>query len=255
MFHESCNISSFISGNDAVGLLELIHECLSCKGEDDFRELFPKLGELFPYDFAASVLGLHDNLKGPVIIHGINISFPEEWVREYYSRNFHQISTVLRENFMTYKLQYIDNTWGKCGPQEIISLCKDFGIRTGYYHGSRPLAPEQYGSIFTFAGSSMTFEIRTAAILELLVPHLHMAYSRIFNIEPSKNNKTILSTREREVLDWLKQGKSSWEISVILSISESTVNYHVYNIMRKLGAVNRPQAVAIATHMGIIALG
>jgi len=44
-------------------------------------------------------------------------------------------------------------------------------------------------------------------------------------------------------------------MSVILRISESTVNFHVYNIMQKLGAINRPQAVAVATHLGLIELG
>jgi DNA-binding CsgD family transcriptional regulator len=64
-----------------------------------------------------------------------------------------------------------------------------------------------------------------------------------------------LSAREKEVLNWLKHGKSSWDISVILDISESTANYHVYNIMRKLAAVNRPQAVAVAVRLGLIDIG
>jgi len=55
---------------------------------------------------------------------------------------------------------------------------------------------------------------------------------------------TSLSLREREVLRWLREGKSSWDISVILRISERTVNYHVGNIIRKLGVVNRAQAVS-----------
>jgi DNA-binding CsgD family transcriptional regulator len=41
-------------------------------------------------------------------------------------------------------------------------------------------------------------------------------------------------------------------MSVILDISERTVNFHVYNIMRKLGATNRPQAVAVAASLGLI---
>jgi DNA-binding CsgD family transcriptional regulator len=64
----------------------------------------------------------------------------------------------------------------------------------------------------------------------------------------------VLSAREKEVLNWLKQGKSSWEISVILGISESTVNFHVYNVMHKLDASSRPQAVAAAAHLGLIDL-
>ncbi len=64
--------------------------------------------------------------------------------------------------------------------------------------------------------------------------------------------KPYLSKREREVLIWLTKGKSSWEVSVILDISERTVNFHVRNIMQKLNSVSRTQAVAVAIEKGII---
>jgi len=63
---------------------------------------------------------------------------------------------------------------------------------------------------------------------------------------------TNLSEREKEVLTWSKRGKSSWEISAILNITERTVNFHVNNIMQKLNAVNRTQAVAVAIERGLI---
>ncbi len=60
-----------------------------------------------------------------------------------------------------------------------------------------------------------------------------------------------LSPRELEVLKWLKLGKTSWDISVILKISERTVNYHVNNIMKKLDVTNRLQAVSEAVNREI----
>ena len=222
---------------------------------EDFTSLFPKIQELFPYDFAGVLLGFHDNSKGPVVVHGVNISFPEEWLREYFSRNYHQMSALSIQNFATYKPQYMTETWEKHRqPNEIKSLCLDFGIREGYAHGSCPLVRGQNGSMFCFSGSSMEYNKHTEAILELVVPHLHLALSHIFGNRKPDKNKVVLSTREKEVLNWLKQGKSSWDISVILGISESTVNYHVYNIMQKLEVVNRPQAVAVAVRLGLIDL-
>lgn len=53
-----------------------------------------------------------------------------------------------------------------------------------------------------------------------------------------------LSERERDCLGFVAQGKSDWEISVILSISQSTVHTHVENAKRKLDARTRAQAVA-----------
>ncbi len=57
-----------------------------------------------------------------------------------------------------------------------------------------------------------------------------------------------LSPREREVLKWLRSGKTSWAISVILQISERTVNYHVNNIMRKLNVFCRMQEISLAAN-------
>ncbi len=67
-----------------------------------------------------------------------------------------------------------------------------------------------------------------------------------------KKNLPPLSMREREVLKWLKSGKSSWDISVILGISERTVNFHINNVMKKLEAVTRTQAVATAIENELI---
>jgi DNA-binding CsgD family transcriptional regulator len=62
-----------------------------------------------------------------------------------------------------------------------------------------------------------------------------------------------LSPREREVLKWLRLGKTSWDISMILRISERTVNYHVGNIMKKLDVTNRLQAASKSVILEIIA--
>ncbi len=56
--------------------------------------------------------------------------------------------------------------------------------------------------------------------------------------------RSLLSGREREVLNWLNRGKTSWDISVILNITERTVNYHVGNIIQKLGVSSRVHAVS-----------
>jgi DNA-binding CsgD family transcriptional regulator len=251
--NESSELKSFLSGNDAIKLLELIHKSLSSDSEEDLVSLFPKIGELFPFEYVNAALGRHVSSDEIELVQGFNVSFPEEWMREYLSRNYFRVDAVIRENFSTFEAQ--------CWPisrkelyrqKEITSLGMDFGIQECWTHGSRPVSSEKYGSMFCFAGISMKYERRTGAILEFIIPHLHLALCNIIGNRQSIADKPVLSAREREVLDWLKQGKSSWDISMILSISERTVNFHVHNIMRKLGAMNRPQAVAVAARLGLI---
>ena len=61
---------------------------------------------------------------------------------------------------------------------------------------------------------------------------------------PPGEDIPALTPREREVLALVSDGKTDWEISVILDISEATARFHVDNARRKLDAVNRTQAVA-----------
>lgn len=61
-----------------------------------------------------------------------------------------------------------------------------------------------------------------------------------------------LSTREIEVLRRLGQGKVYKQIAHELALSTSTVRTHLHNIYGKLGAVDRAQAVLIATERGWI---
>ncbi|MBI1196696.1 MAG: hypothetical protein GC203_02410 [Phenylobacterium sp.] len=65
-----------------------------------------------------------------------------------------------------------------------------------------------------------------------------------FAAPPGDEHEVRLTARERDVAAWVAEGKSDWEISVILGVSESTVRFHMDNARRKLGAVNRVQAVA-----------
>jgi DNA-binding CsgD family transcriptional regulator len=59
-----------------------------------------------------------------------------------------------------------------------------------------------------------------------------------------------LSSRELEVLKRLAEGKVYKQIAHELSLSTSTVRTHLHNIYGKLGAVDRAQAVLIATERG-----
>ncbi|MBX3289961.1 MAG: response regulator transcription factor [Acidobacteria bacterium] len=63
-----------------------------------------------------------------------------------------------------------------------------------------------------------------------------------------------LTPRETEVLQLISEGNSNREVGKKLFISEETVKGHVKNILGKLGANDRTQAVSIAVRRGIIHL-
>lgn len=63
-----------------------------------------------------------------------------------------------------------------------------------------------------------------------------------------------LTAREREVLLWAAQGKTAWETSAILGISPKTVEFHLANCGRKLGAATKAQTILAAARKGLLPL-
>ena len=63
-----------------------------------------------------------------------------------------------------------------------------------------------------------------------------------------------LTARELEVLQLVRDGRKNKQIADHLSISENTVNFHIKNIVDKLGANDRTHAVTIATRRGMLPL-
>ncbi len=61
-----------------------------------------------------------------------------------------------------------------------------------------------------------------------------------------------LTPREQEVLSLMVEGLSNPQIAERLVVSRSTIKYHVSNILSKLGAMSRAEAIAVAVRRGLI---
>lgn len=62
-----------------------------------------------------------------------------------------------------------------------------------------------------------------------------------------------LTPRELDVLGLVREGCRNKQIADRLAISETTVNFHIRNLVQKLGANDRAHAVAIAIRRGLLA--
>jgi DNA-binding CsgD family transcriptional regulator len=88
----------------------------------------------------------------------------------------------------------------------------------------------------------------------------HFAYGQIQDLLKAANAapgerqfRSPLTARERECLHWVSQGKTDFEIGVILGISARTARFHIENSKRKLGVTSRVQAVTAAMRAHAIA--
>ncbi|KYF57311.1 hypothetical protein BE08_21515 [Sorangium cellulosum] len=160
---------------------------------------------------------------------------------------------------MTYCREHIVPTeWSSLGPaaleSRVMREAADFGLSEGL---SAPLhGPRGALGVLSFATGA---ELRSARRrtrralphVHLLAGYVHEALRRVLVTEGARMSRP-LSPRERECLLWVAEGKTSWEIGVILATSERTVNFHLQNACAKLGVSNRQHAVAKATLLGLL---
>ncbi len=71
-------------------------------------------------------------------------------------------------------------------------------------------------------------------------------------VAPRRETEHGLSAREIECLRWTADGKTTDQIAHIASIAPATVNFHLKNAVKKLGAANRHHAAIIAIRGGVI---
>lgn len=119
----------------------------------------------------------------------------------------------------------------------------------------------EYASCFSFYRLPRGLREKQNRALKWFVPHLHNTYLKLLDIEsilsvPKKTGELNrpLSRREREVLEWIRRGKTNAEIASILGVAFKTVKNQVQNILVKLHVNNRAQAVAAALENGVIKL-
>jgi two-component system response regulator DegU len=71
-------------------------------------------------------------------------------------------------------------------------------------------------------------------------------------IKPAHAVIAPITYREKQILDFIAQGKTNKQIGGILQISEQTVKSHISSVLRKLNASHRAHAVALAIREGWI---
>jgi DNA-binding CsgD family transcriptional regulator len=93
---------------------------------------------------------------------------------------------------------------------------------------------------------------RLVADLQLFAVHAQDTAMRVLISESLQPERPALTPRELEVLRWTMEGKTAWEVAVLLSIAERTTVQHLQNAMKKLQCNSKHQAVLKALRLGLI---
>jgi DNA-binding CsgD family transcriptional regulator len=221
--------------------------------EDDsvrFRRFLDELRETFEFDHVAYA-GVNP-ISGKQ--HG-HMTYGPEWSAHYMQNKFYEIDPTLlkaRQSIAPVDWTRLERS------EEFQTVFRDaraFGI------SDRGLTVPIHGPYGDMGGLSV---LRDCSDREwsLLIPeiigelqsaavHLH---DSVIQSDPLTRllNAPSLSSREREILQWIAAGKSQQDVGDILMISHRTVEVHLRSARQKLNALTTPQAVGRAINLGLI---
>ncbi|CAN5844295.1 hypothetical protein BH20ACT7_BH20ACT7_11140 [soil metagenome] len=124
---------------------------------------------------------------------------------------------------------------------------EDLGSTGGTFVNAEPVTGSQalrHGDLVRFGTVETRFEDRSAMMEG-------DDATQLIELAPVAD-KPMLSPRQQEVLNYLKDGLTNPEIAVHLGVTERTVKAHCQEVFDRLGARNRTAAVAAAMRMGLI---
>ena len=180
---------------------------------------------------------------------------PAGYVADYNAFEWDKIDPVVQQIHSTrrpFRWSDICTTSGLTGRQKIfLEQCRELGVHSGItipFHGPGT----QVDLISLSLRDQKEADPDRMGVLYAASAQYWMKYGEL--TDKPATDVPRLTAKELECLRWCKEGKTNWEIGEILSTSEKTVEFHLSNAIRKLGASNRITAVVIGIRFGLISL-
>lgn len=240
---------SSVSNADCRAILAIIQHCVaSSNGASDVQAVLAEMHELIPFDHAVVATGGAREPSRPAIVDIFSFG-DNSWLQEYRRRGLEKVDPIVRRAQCDASIFRWSDAHAShpCGLPDYLDLKSDLGRKDGIAGACRGRAGGGQMTLVSLSLSERAASMRHRAVLDALLPHLH----EMLLWSPPRD-EVRLTPRELEVLSWMMEGKSVWDVGCLLAISERTVKFHLSNAYAKLNAVNRSQAVAKALRLGLL---
>lgn len=146
---------------------------------------------------------------------------------------------------------------GRAADEQLLALVTDNELKNlaaQLVVGTR----RRFDAFYVFSRLSVALDSRLGYVIELMVPHLHNAFLRVLSTERevagtnAQRSGRLVTPRQEEILNLIKNGKTNSEIAELLSCSPWTIKNHIQAILRKLDSNTRTHAIVRAMSLGIL---
>lgn len=184
----------------------------------------------------------HPNWKQNILAN----RWPPEWCEHYLAADHFRHDPCVakcRRTAFPFLWSEVENANLGTLARLVMQEASEFGLSQGIcvpFH-----APFEPPTVLSVTCEALDIAPATLQIVGLLAYPVLQSTLKTFS-EERRSTLPALTPREREVMRWAAEGKTAWEISCILTVSEHTVLSHQRNVRRKLDATNNVHAVAKA---------
>lgn len=244
-----------LCASDRMRLFEHGEELLSLSSRSDLANC---LGSLRAWLDLSEIVVATGTLKTLPDARVIGSGYDPEWLELYLREQFVLVDPIVRaivngQRFLSRSRTIAENNavagQGPLRPtlERFLEAARDHG-RLGYGFASGVVFNGRLALCSVVTSLDHGGE-RAPLVLRALRPMLYQALMRVLlpeSVFPS------LSQREIAILECLASGLGDTQIADAMSISASTVRFHLGNVFEKLGARNRCHAVAIGFQSGLL---
>lgn len=175
--------------------------------------------------------------------------WPDGWARRYFRKQYVMQDPTIAHALASDSPLLWKNVQASSGTgRRIMDEAREFGLADGTTIPQYTLDGLKIG--ISFSGEQIDDSPLARLSLLFLSSMASARAMALTHVAPP--SPVHLTSRERECLLWIAEGKTDWEIGVILGIARKSVERHVQNLRNKLGAATRAHAVVIAFRMGFI---
>lgn len=245
-----------LSKRECEHFIEALHYTTTADTTADVKEALLRFQNLFHF---SRVIGGLASLTSDGTFGGfttvVNVSYPDEWLRLYWQKGYFEVDPILQSALQNPGTQHWEEIYKGATSekqQEFVDTAREFGLVDGITTGSADPACKT-ATFCSFASSDQIDASRYVPLVEYFGYHIHLALLRTAPANAQSLDQCVkqLTLRELTILNWVKNGKTNWEIAQIMGVTERTIRFHVESIFTKLNVTSRSQAVATAIEHGL----
>jgi len=244
--------------DDTVDFLEYIEITNSAKTADEIFNHYANALAKLGFDLVLMSLMTDHVSIGKPAGHGIIRNYGDDWMQYYTEKGYADVDPVRKQVMLTshpFLWDRLNASGSYTDDQKVMMYeAQDAGLRCGIGLGIH--TPNREIAGFGMASSDGTAEINKniVSLVKAITTQFHSAYTECEKKHGQCQSQKIIQFTdiEKDILSYMRLGKTNDVIGEILNISTNTVKFHLRNIFTKLDLNNKSYAICKAIRYGLI---